>query len=92
MEANANTSFIDNIYNCTSCSLNYISYFSRFYKRKICQNIYQDIIKNKLLSNNNFEKEESILAINGQCENNKLFTPDGINCYACNNKNIGMIG
>ena len=91
-EVNADTSYIDNIYNCSLCSFNYISYYSRFYERKICQNIYKDIIKNKLLSNSNFEKEESILAINGKCENKKLFTPDGINCYACNNKNVGMVG
>ena len=23
---------------------------------------------------------------------NNLFTPDGINCYSCNNENVGMPG
>ena len=31
-------------------------------------------------------------AIGGKCENNNLFTPDGINCYSCNNPIIGMPG
>ena len=92
LKVKVDTSYTDNIYNCSECSSNYISYYSSFFKRKICQNIYQDIIRNKLLSNNKFESEESVLAINGICKNKKLFTPDGINCYACNNKNIGMIG
>ena len=84
-EAYANTTYINDIYNCNNCSMNYLSYYSLFFNRKICQNIYQDIIKRKELTNNAFDEIESVLAKNGRCENNRLFTPDGINCYLCNN-------
>ena len=55
-EAIANTTFINNQYNCIACDLNYISYYSKFYNRKICQNISSKIMKEKDIS---FEKCES---------------------------------
>ena len=91
-EVNSNTSYIKSIYNCTECSINYLPYYSQFFKRKICQNIYQEIIRKKELSFDAFSNVDSIPAKYGICENNKLFTPDGINCYACNNKIVGMVG
>ena len=32
------------------------------------------------------------MAREGKCENNTLFTPDGVYCYKCNNPSIGMNG
>ena len=92
IEADADTTYISSIFNCTSCPINYIPYYSRFFERKICQNIYQDIIKEKSIPLTKYEEEEKVPTKDGVCENNKLFTPDGINCYECNNKNIGMPG
>ena len=91
-EVYLDNSYVKNVYNCTECSLNYISYYNRFFNRKICQNIYQEIIRKKELSDDAFSEIESIPAKNGSCESNKFFTPDGINCYACNNKEVGMVG
>lgn len=44
-EAYANTTYINDIYSCNNCSMNYLFYYSLFFNRKICQNIYQDIKK-----------------------------------------------
>ena len=92
-EANADTTYINNNYNCTNCSIGYISYYSRFLKRKICQNVYDKIIRTKdQFDSNIFNDVESVEAKDGKCENNKLFTPDNNKCYACNNKQVGMVG
>ena len=94
-EANANTSYINHIYNCTSCNLNHISYYSKFFNRKICQNIYADIIEEKDEEDISYEKYkdvENTTAVNGICERNDLFTPDGKFCYPCNDEKVGMPG
>ena len=92
LEADVDTTYIDSIYNCTSCSINYIPYYNKFFGKKICHNIYQDIIREKSISLIEFESEDKVPAKNGECESGKLFTPDGINCYECSNKNIGIPG
>lgn len=38
-EVDANTTYIQSKYNCVNCTKNFISYHSKFYERKICQNI-----------------------------------------------------
>ena len=92
IEIKANTTYVNSKYNCLSCSLNYLPYFSKFYERKICQNIYAKIIKKKEINLDKYEFEEKTPAIDGKCEKNYLFTPDGINCYTCYIEEVGMPG
>ena len=92
IEANASSFFLNIEYNCTLCDYNYISYFSKFYQKYICQNIYENITKIKDIELEFYEEEESI-SVNeeGICKEN-YFTPDGKKCYPCDNKNVGMLG
>ena len=90
--AYVNTTYLNNVYNCTSCIDGYIPYYNIFFDKKICQDIYSKPEKEKPLDSTAFIDVESVDAINGVCETNKLFTPDGIKCYACNNRTVGMVG
>ena len=90
-EAIENTMFINTLYNCTSCRLNYKNIYSKFYEREICQNVYEKIEESKNISLDLFNDEEYILAENSKCKDN-YFTPDGKKCYKCDNKNVGMPG
>ena len=86
------TFYINDIYNCTSCKTNYISYYSKYYERNMCHDIFEKIIKSKNISLEKFENEEYIpIEENGICKKN-YFTPDGNKCYRCDNENIGMPG
>ena len=88
----ADTSYFDNTYNCTECNNGYILYYNNFFEKRMCQSIYRKPDKINLLDKNKFSNEiEHIDAINGKCED-KYFTPDGIRCYACNNRTVGMVG
>ena len=88
----ANSSFLNPIYNCTSCKINYLPYYSKYYERIICQNVYEKITKYKNISLLKFEGEEySTVEETGFCRKN-YFTPDGKKCYKCDNKNVGMPG
>ena len=91
-EAIANSSYVNIIYNCTSCNFNYWPYYSKFYQRQICQNVYEKVTKKKDINLEQFKNESSIKAdSNGICPEN-YFTPDEENCYKCDNDNIGMPG
>ena len=90
--AYVNTTYLNNVYNCTSCKTSYIPYYNIFFDKIICQNIYTEPDKKRELDTTAFFDVENVDAINGVCENNKLFTPDGIKCYACNNRTVGMVG
>jgi hypothetical protein len=92
-EATADTLYINSKYNCTKCSRMYIPYYSKFYERIICQNINSKILKEKEFNFSIFNSiTESVKAFNGICEKNYIFTPDGENCYKCDNELIGMPG
>ena len=92
LEADANTTYANTLYNCTSCKFNYWPYYSGYYGRKICQNIFEPIIKYRNISLEKFEGEEYILPDDkGICRKN-YFTPDGKKCYKCDNKNFGLPG
>ena len=92
LEATANSSYDSILYNCTSCDFNYLPYYSKFYGRQICQNIFEKITKNKNISLDIFDKKNSTKVDNkGNCPE-KYFTPDGKNCYACDNEKVGMPG
>ena len=90
----ADTTYLNNVYNCTNCALGYISYYNIFFEKIICQDIYREPDKKKEFDSTIFDPEqvEHTSAIDGKCENEKLFTPDGENCYACNNRTVGMVG
>ena len=93
-EINVDTYYAKNNYSCSKCSKDYVLYYSKYYQKYICQNIYSDI---KRSDDFNFSiyseiEEENVNVKNGICENNKLFTPDNINCFSCQSKKVGMIG
>ena len=90
--ASVNTTYLYNVYNCTSCIDSYIPYYNIFFDKKICQNIRQIPDKKRELDSTAFIDVEYVDAIDGICENNKLFSPDGKKCYACNNRTVGMVG
>jgi len=99
IEAKADTSYSHILYNCTQCSLNYILYYSKYYKRRICQRLFGHIDEIKDLSYLNLDDEELMKkiykepTINGKCQaEDKIFTPDGKFCYLCNNEFFGMLG
>ena len=90
--AYADTSYLNNIYNCTECAEGYISYYNNFFEKRICQNINMKPDKIKVLDNRKFSNDvEHVNTTNGKCID-KYFTPDGERCYACNNKTVGMVG
>ena len=92
-EATADTTYLNNNYNCSNCSLNYLPYFSKFFNRKICQFIFSDIIRvNDQFDSTAFDGVENVTAVDGKCENEKFFTPDNQKCYACNSREVGMVG
>ena len=92
LEAEADTTYIRTKYNCKSCVINHLPYNSSFFGRVICHNIYEDIIRDKILDLTKFiEENDTVKAKNGTCDS-KYFTPDGENCYSCSNENVGMPG
>ena len=88
----ADTTYLNNVYNCTNCSDGFISYYNIFFEKIMCQDIHKEPIKKMEIDSTIFEDVEHAPAINGTCENGKLFTPDGVNCFACNNRSVGMVG
>ena len=92
-EADVDTKYFHNKYNCTNCSLNFLPYYSKFFERKICQNIFDEIITEKKISLDIFEELEGFEATEeGICEDKNSFTPNGKKCFKCNNKDVGMPG
>lgn len=92
IEAKANTSYINTLYNCISCKVGTLLFYSKYYGRQICQNVFEKITTNKTISLETFEREEYILPDDmGICREN-YFTPDGKKCYKCDNKNVGSPG
>ena len=94
-EIKVNTSYYNDIYNCTNCSTSYVPYNSKFYQRKICQYIYGDITRKKDLDfsfYDDIDSSDKVPVVNGKCENKKLFTHDNKNCFFCNDRYVGMVG
>ena len=90
--AYADTSYLNNIYNCTECNISYISYYNNFFEKRICQSIKRKPDKIKKLDYSKFTNDvEHVNATNGKCKD-KYFTPDGERCYACNNRTVGLVG
>jgi hypothetical protein len=91
LEANASTKYINTLYNCSACEMYYLPYYSKFYQRNICQNVFEKVIRRKNISLDIFEGQEYIEAQNGSCPST-YFTPNGTNCYKCDNDIVGMPG
>ena len=91
LEEEADTTFIKTKFNCKICEKDYLPYYSKFYERYICQNIYNDIERSQRINLTQFQDVENMTSTNGNCPNT-FFTPDGKYCYECSNKNIGMEG
>ena len=96
-EVYSDTTYLNNVYNCTYCDIGYISYYNIFFEKKTCQNIDQKPFKKRDVDSEIFDifepdKVDHVSSNNGTCENKKLFTPDDENCYACNNRTVGMVG
>ena len=93
VEAKENTSFIESKYNCTKCLSIAIPYYSRYYERIICKNIQDQTNEKELISYEIYNQtQDKAKAINGICEKDYLFTPDGKDCYRCDDEKVGMVG
>ena len=92
-EANADSSYIKPLYDCNFCREGYISYCSRLYQRRICQNYRENVVKRNELPVEIYEEETDYLPIdgNGLCGKNQ-FNPYKNKCFNCDNKNVGMMG
>ena len=93
LEADANTKYINSKYNCTKCTSRYIPFYSKYYKRNICQDIKGKIIKEKNISYDSFyEVKEKVKTENKICPKSYFFTPDEEYCYRCDDETVGMPG
>ena len=93
ISAKANTDYIKTVYNCTQCSLNYLHYFSKFFKRSICVGRSGSVERIHQLPSDAYKGiENDTTIVDGHCVIDEAFTPDGERCYLCNNKKVGMPG
>ena len=81
LSATVDTTYATNKYNCTTCLINHLPYYSKFYERYICQSIFDEIKTSQSFKTYN---DYSIEATNGACPDNTYFSPDGKYCYKCN--------
>ena len=91
LEANVSTKYINTLYNCSVCETYFLPYYSKFYRRNVCQYVFEKIIKKKNISLDIFEEQEYIEAQNEICPSS-YFTPNGTYCYKCDNDIVGMPG
>ena len=93
IEAIENTTYIYSTYNCSKCSSDYVPYYSKFYDQIICQYINANITKEISYSEDDFNiTNDKAKAVNGVCEKDNLFTPDGKFCYRCDDEKLNMAG
>ena len=94
LSSDVDTTYIINKYNCSSCLINHLPYYSEFYERYICQSIFNEIEKSQDINLNDYQYYYGIEAINGECPNNTFFidgyieSSEGI-CERCDNINYG---
>ena len=71
--------YINSKYNCSKCSEGYNLYYSQFYDSIICQKINDTRLEENSFSNEIYNKiKDKVIAINGICGKDYLYTPDGI--------------
>ena len=90
----ADTQYVNNKYNCYNCSSDYHPFFSYYFKRTICVGAAAPTTQNinPLPSDayKGIDKDTDIK--DGKCLIKDTFSPDGENCYLCNNDKVGMPG
>ena len=94
LHAQADTFYVETKYDCVSCEdyyYYYFSYYSKFYEKKICQNRDKATIIKKDLPEEFLYALPTNSTTNGKCEEG-YFTPDGKNCYSCNDEFVGNPG
>ena len=84
-QANADTTYANSKYDCTKCYLGYISYYSKFYNRYICQNMKTSITRTKQINMDSYKDIQDKMSAmdDGTCEKDYFFTPDKETCYKC---------
>ena len=90
----ADTQYINTIYNCYNCSSGYKPIYSYYFQRTFCLGpIVPPIENTQQLSSDVYKGIEKDADIeDGKCLIKNAFTPDGENCYLCNNYKVGMPG
>jgi hypothetical protein len=88
LSATVDTTYATNKYNCTTCLINHLPYYSKFYESYICQSIFGEIKTSQTFNTYN---DYSIETTNGACPDDTYFSPDGKYCYQCNSY-LGMYG
>ena len=79
LQANYGSYYLIPDYNSTNCTMNYISFYVKYYEKQICQNIYVKITKKVEIDMDIFKDEESKNINNdGNCDKN-FFTTEGNN-------------
>ena len=92
-EAIGDTDYINITYNCTKCLYGYSLYYSKFYGRYICQNLKVKIKRKKeIIFDNDIEVIVKVNKETGKCDKEYLYTPDGENCYKCDDIHVGNPG
>ena len=68
-------------------------FFSHFFNRTICVGAKSpSMVNTKVLSSNEYIGIDKVDLEDGKCLIKEAFSPDGVNCYLCNNNKIGMPG
>ena len=90
----ADTQYANTKYNCYNCSSDYRPSYSHYFKRTLCVGAYVPPIENsKKLPKDAYKGIDKDTDIeDGKCTIEETFTPDGENCYLCNNNKVGMPG
>ena len=87
----ADTQYANTVYNCLNCSRGYRPQYSHYFKRTVCiRAISLPLINSQELPSDAYkgiDKDSDIE--DGNCLVKEAFTPDGENCYLCNNKKVG---
>ena len=90
LEGKRNTSYYNDIYNCTKCKEPYILSYNEYYEKKICKDIYEEERKSDK-EIKDYESDTGTSVIHGKC-NDGYFTRNGKVCIKCDNIRIGMPG
>ena len=90
----ADTKYVNTRYNCVKCIDFYEPIYSRYFDRILCVGAISPPIENvKKLSSDAYKGIDKDTDIeDGKCKIEETFTPDGENCYLCNNNKVGMPG
>ena len=91
----ADTQYVNTLYNCYYCLDNYEPIFVSYFNRTMCVGIASSLPNknDKELSNDAYKGiDKNNYTLNGTCESKEEFTPNGTDCYRCDNDIVGMPG